>query len=181
MFREIVTHASGESSGAASEAHALFLLRRALRRGDSVEATPAGGAIVRWTRTDPGGIKVKRSIALHPHTPVGDLGPDAVQHLGVIDSRTSAHYELREQRRIIAVGLYEIPPFDTARLRARGLVTADDAAPVRLTLTARLGLLAQAHTPAPTTRAPAASPPRQATPTSLRSDSAATARTPPPA
>ena len=149
MFRETVTHASGESSGSASEAHALFLLRRAIRQGDSVEATPAGGAIVRWTRTDRGGIKVKRSIVFNPHLPVGDLGPETVRHLGVIDSRTSAHYELRELRRIIAVGLYEIQPFDTARLRARGLITTDDAAPVRLTLTARLGLLAQAHTPGP--------------------------------
>jgi hypothetical protein len=66
MFHETVTHASGDS-GAASEAHALFLLRRAIRQGDSVEVTPAGGAIVRRTRTDRGGVKVKRSIVLNPH------------------------------------------------------------------------------------------------------------------
>ncbi|WP_225846932.1 hypothetical protein [Streptomyces sp. HPF1205] len=149
MFRETVTHASGESTGTASEAHALFLLRRAARQGYAIEATEAGGAVITWTRAGMGGRTVLRSITLTPHIPVGILTEDTVRHLGVINSRASAHYELRDKRRIIAVGLYEIPALDTARLRARALVTADDAAPVRLTLTARLGLLAQAHTAGP--------------------------------
>jgi hypothetical protein len=149
MFRETVTHASGESTGTASEAHAFFLLRRAARHGYGIEATAAGGAVITWTRAGIGGRTVLRSITLTPHTPVGALTEDTVRHLGVINARVSAHYELREQRRIIAVGLYEIPPLDTARLRARALVTADDAAPVRLTLSARLGLLAHAHTTSP--------------------------------
>lgn len=149
MFRETVTHASGESTGTASEAHALFLLRRAVRHGYSIEAVAGGGAVITWTRAGIGGRTALRSITLTPHTPVGTLTEDTVRHLGVIDSRVGAHYELREQRRIIAVGLYEIPALDTARLRARALVTADDAAPVRLTLTARLGLLAEAHATGP--------------------------------
>jgi hypothetical protein len=146
MFRETVTHASGESTGTASEAHALFLLRRAARHGYGIEATAAGGAVITWTRTGIGGRTALRSITLTPHIPVGTLTEETIRHLGVINARVGAHYELREQRRIIAVGLYEIRPLDTARLRARALVTADDAAPVRLTLTARLGLLANAHT-----------------------------------
>ncbi|MGW6460142.1 hypothetical protein ACWF94_30140 [Streptomyces sp. NPDC055078] len=145
MFHETVTHASGESRGHASEAHGLLLLRRALKRGHAIQATPAGGSSITWSRMGHGGRAVVRSITLTPQTPVGALTNDTVRDLGVIDSTGTARYDLRDGRRIIAAGLFEIPALTTARYRARSLVTADRADRVRLTLTAHLGLLAREH------------------------------------
>lgn len=147
MFHETVTHASGESRGHASEAHGLLLLRRALKRGHAMEVTPAGGAVITWSLIGHGGRAVVRSITLAPHTPVGTLTDGTVRDLGVIDSTGTVRYELRDGRRIITAGMYEIPPLTTARYRARNLVTADRYDRVRLTLTARLGLLARQHQP----------------------------------
>ncbi|MGW6391172.1 hypothetical protein ACWFR1_11845 [Streptomyces sp. NPDC055103] len=145
MFFETVTHASGESRGHASEAHGLLLLRRALKRGHAIQVTPAGGVSITWSLMGNGGRAVVRSITLAPHTPVGALTDDTVRDLGAIDSTGTARYELRDGRRIITAGLFEIPALTTARYRARSLVTADRADRVRLTLTARLGLLAREH------------------------------------
>lgn len=145
MFHETVTHASGETKGRASEAHGLLLLRRALKRGHAIQATPAGGASITWSLMGHGGRAVVRSITLAPHTPVGALTDDTARDLGVIDSAGTARYDLRDGRRVITAGLYEIPALTTARYRARSLVTADRADRVRLTLTARLGLLAHEH------------------------------------
>lgn len=145
MFYEKVTHASGESRGHASEAHGLLLLRRALKRGHAIQATPAGGASITWSLLSHGGRAAVRSITLTPHTPVGALTDDTVEDLGVIDSTATARYGLHGGRRVITAGLFEIPALTTARYRARGLVTADRADRVRLTLTARLGLLAREH------------------------------------
>lgn len=149
MFHETITHASGESRGHASEAHGLLLLRRALKRGHAIQATPVGGASITWSLLSHGGRAAVRSITLTPHTPVGALADDTVRDLGVIDRAGTARYELRDARRIITAGLYEIPALATARYRARSLVTADRTNRVRLTLTARLGLLAAEHQDAP--------------------------------
>ncbi|MFF2940217.1 hypothetical protein ACFVSQ_10280 [Streptomyces niveus] len=147
MFHETVTHASGESRGHASEAHGLLLLQRALKRGHAIEVTPAGGVSITWSLMGHGGRAVVRSITLAPHTPVGALADDTVRDLAVIDSTGTARYDQRDGRRIITAGLFEIPPLTTARYRARSLVTADRTDRVRLTLTARLGLLAREHQP----------------------------------
>ncbi|MFD3609023.1 hypothetical protein ACFWXA_13280 [Streptomyces atroolivaceus] len=145
MFHETVTHASGESRGNASESHGLLLLRRALKRGHAIEVTPAGGARITWSRMGHGGRALLRSITLAPHTPVGILTDDTVQDLNVIDTAANVRYGVRDGRRIITAGLFEVPALTTARYRARSLVTADRADRVRLTLTARLGLLAREH------------------------------------
>ncbi|NDK24685.1 hypothetical protein FSY75_09390 [Streptomyces sp. TR1341] len=145
MFHETVTHASGESRGHASEAHGLLLLRRALKRGHAIQATPPGGASITWSLLGHGGRAAVRSITLAPHTPVGELTDATVRDLGAIDSTATARYGVRDGRRIITVGLFEIPALTTARYRARSLVTADRTDRVRLTLTARLGLLAREH------------------------------------
>lgn len=146
MFRETVTHAGGTSEGTASEAHALMLLRRAVRRGYAIEATREGGALITWTRRDLGSRLVHRSITLAPQMPVGKLTDAIVEDLVTVDELRPAQYiENDFGRRVILAGLVEVGPMATASLRARRLVTTDDQAPVRLTLTARLGLLANAH------------------------------------
>jgi hypothetical protein len=74
-----------------------------------------------------------------------------VRDLAVIDTTGTARYDLRDSRRVITAGLFEIPALPTAHYRARSLVTADHANRVRLTLTARLGLLAREHQTRPDT------------------------------
>ncbi|WP_199570566.1 hypothetical protein [Streptomyces murinus] len=146
MFRETITHSHGTSEGTASESHALLLMRRAARRGYGIEATREGGAVITWTRRQLGtGALVHRSIRLHPEMPVGKLTDAVVRDLRAIDDARSAEYVMNDHgRRIIRVGLGEISAMATAAIRARRLVT-DQGGRVRLTLTARLGLLAHAH------------------------------------
>ncbi|MEW2071805.1 hypothetical protein [Streptomyces sp. NPDC007346] len=149
MFHETITHAGGTTEGVASEAHAVTLLDRAVRRQYAVEATPAGGALITWTRHlfGPGAtsvVLVDRSIRLDPMTPVGNLTDAVREDLALVDGDPHARYELQQERRVITGGLWRIPPFATAGLRARRLVV-EDRGHVRLTLTARLGLLAHAH------------------------------------
>ncbi|WTW95434.1 hypothetical protein OG216_19525 [Streptomycetaceae bacterium NBC_01309] len=146
MFHETVTHAGGTSKGTASEAHALMLLRRAHRRGYAIEATREGGARITWTRAVYPVGHVHRSIILTPEMPVGTLTDAVVRDLGLIASARPARYvESDAGRRMILAGLTEISPMATALLRARRLITADDHDTVRLTLSARLGLVARAH------------------------------------
>ncbi|MDX3345933.1 hypothetical protein PV387_39390 [Streptomyces sp. ME02-6987-2C] len=144
MFRETVTHAGGDSNGTAGESHALMLLRRALNRGYAMEATLTGGACIRWTRADLSRAIVVRSIVLDPETPVGDFDGATcflLARIGVGDARYAVHPD----RRVIAFDDGEIAPAETARLRARRLVAVDGKGAVRLTLSARLGLLAHDH------------------------------------
>lgn len=137
MFRETYTHAGGITKGYASEAQATSILVQAVRRGHAIEATAAGGAIVTWTRH-----LAERSIVLDPYIPVGALADTVRDDLAHIDADPDTRYEFVHGRRVIAGTLWRIPPFDTTHLRTRKLVTEHDDAPVRLTLTARLGLLA---------------------------------------
>ncbi|MEU5834507.1 hypothetical protein ABZ820_12655 [Streptomyces diacarni] len=152
MFRETIHHAGGVTEGTASEAHALYLLRRAARRGYDIEVTKAGGALITWTarlfgRRDGEVIEEARSIELAPHLPVGAALTDAtVRDLTDIHEARRPCYADENGRRVISLnGFCRIPPAATARLRARGLVAEDGDGRVRLTLTARLGLLARAH------------------------------------
>ncbi|MDN3056877.1 hypothetical protein PH213_20445 [Streptomyces sp. SRF1] len=150
MFRETITHAGGITEGSASEAHARYLLRRAVNRGYDVEATEAGGAVITWTvrRLGPGGgnvIEEPRSIALAPLAPAGALTGRTVEDLEAIHASNRARYAEHDGRRVIVAGFFRVPPMATARLRARSLVTEDPDRRVRLTLAARLALLARAH------------------------------------
>ncbi|MGW1353045.1 hypothetical protein ACWCQE_27820 [Streptomyces sp. NPDC002409] len=149
MYRETVTHAHGTTEGTASEQHAVMLLVRAVRRGYAIEATAAGGALITWTRHlfGPGEntvIRADRSITLEPSTPVGTLSDAVRADLDLIDGDRHARYDEEGGRRVIRGLLWRIPAFTTARLRARGLVV-EEGERVRLSLTARLGLLAHAH------------------------------------
>lgn len=152
MFRETIHHAGGVTEGTASETHALYLLRRAARRGHDIEATRAGGARITWTarrfgRRDGEVTEEARSIELAPHLPVGTALTDAtVRDLTDIHEARRPRYAEEDGRRVISLNHFcRIPPVATARLRARGMVTEDSDGRVRLTLTARLGLLARAH------------------------------------
>ncbi|MFI0827240.1 hypothetical protein ACH4Q7_22605 [Streptomyces roseolus] len=146
MFRETVHHAGGATQGIASEAHALLILRRGARRGCHIEASTDGGVLVSWTRREPRGALAHRSISLVPQMPVGTLTDAVLRDLAAVAGLRPARYG-RDSigRRVILAGLAEIGATRTAALRARQLVTDDRAGAVRLTLTARLGMLAAAH------------------------------------
>ncbi|MEU6595520.1 hypothetical protein ABZ923_41070 [Streptomyces sp. NPDC046881] len=148
MFTETIVHAGGDSRGPVSESHALMLLRRALNRGFGSEATLNGGASIRWTRIDLTTHQpVLRSITLTPEMPVGTLDASTRAHLALIGLGDARHVLTADSRHIVA-GDTVIPTGETARLRARRLVAVDDRGRVRLTLAARLGLLARDHTQA---------------------------------
>lgn len=149
MFRETLHHAGGVTEGAASNRHATMLLTRAVRRAYAVEATPSGGALITWTRRlfGPGAVsavRAERSIGLEPVTPVGALSAATRDDLALIAATPDARYAIQGGRRIITGLMWTIPPFPTARLRARGLVVEENGR-LRLSLAAQLGLLAQAH------------------------------------
>ncbi|GHA94411.1 hypothetical protein [Streptomyces chryseus] len=149
MYRETVQHSTGVTEGTASERHATMLLTSAVRRGYAVEFTPAGGALITWTRHlfGPGEgsvVRAERSISLEPLMPVGALSPTTRIDLDLVAGDRQAQYAEKGGRRVITGLVWEIPAFTTARLRARGLVV-EDGERLRLSLTARLGALAQQH------------------------------------
>ncbi|GGW99935.1 hypothetical protein [Streptomyces chryseus] len=149
MYRETIHHAAGVTEGTAHERHATMLLASAVRRGYAVEFTPAGGALITWTRHlfGPGGnsaVRAERSISLEPLTPVGALSATTRLDLNLIAGDRHTRYAEKDGRRVIAGLTWQIPAFTTARLRARRLVV-EEGDRLRLSLTARLGLLAQQH------------------------------------
>ncbi|MGC0418369.1 hypothetical protein [Embleya sp. AB8] len=145
MFRELITHFGGTTEGTASEAHAESLLRRAVNRGFRIEAATTGGALITWTAvTFDGPTRQTRAIQLLPLMPVGSsLTESTRKDLDLIRSGP-ADYVMRNGAREITGLFWTIPQGATARLRARRLVTEGDG-PVRVTLTARLALLALNH------------------------------------
>lgn len=147
MFRETIAHADDSSENAASEQHAMLLLRRAVNRGYAVDVTPAGGASITWTYRQLNGEHITehpRSIRLAPDPPLArPLSETAVQDLELIDEARRAEYD--RQAQVIVGGLWKIPPGATARLRTRGLVAIEDDGRARLTLTARIILFARQH------------------------------------
>lgn len=149
MFRETIAHSGGTTTGEASESHAMLILRRALNRGYTIDASTDGGATVSWTARRFGVgtaiIEAPRSIELVPHKPVGDALTDATCYdLLLIDSvRNPAQYH--PDRRVIEGGIWRITPAASARLRDRGLVHTGDDNHVRLTLVTRLALIARDH------------------------------------
>ncbi|MFF4388567.1 hypothetical protein ACFY0G_17570 [Streptomyces sp. NPDC001552] len=146
MFRETVVHAGGTTEGTASEAHLLMTLRRAVRRGYGIEATREGGALVTWTRAEYSGQTAERAVLFAPQKPVAALTEALAQDLHLINDMGPAKYEENAQgRRVIRVGFLEFSPMATAHLRARQMVATDQHGTVRLTMTARLSLLAAKH------------------------------------
>ncbi|MGW7708292.1 hypothetical protein [Streptomyces sp. NPDC054771] len=150
MFRETITHAHGVTVGTASEQHAVMLLVRAVRRGYDVEATATGGAQITWGRMvfGPGGgvvVRAERSIELEPVTLVGLLSITTRTDLDLIDRDRHARYVEERGRRVLRGLLWCIPATTTARLLARGLVVEGEDGRVRVSLAARLALLAQDH------------------------------------
>ncbi|AIV35589.1 hypothetical protein [Streptomyces sp. CCM_MD2014] len=143
MFVETFIHAGGVAEGHASEAHALQLIRRAFRRGHTVDATPEGGAVITWTArrlVDGEAVEQGRSISFTPQTPAGPL-TDAVRgHLFTLHTGAAAFPGRLDGRPVIRAGLQTIPPAATSHLYAHRLVT-EDGGRVRLTLVARLALL----------------------------------------
>lgn len=145
MFTETVTHAGGTIKGTASEAHAVMILRRAVMRGHTIEASADGGATITWTRYDTTGCPLRRSILLAPQTPVV-MTDEIAQNLETIRTHRPARLALVDGCRVIRAGQQEISAMDTVVLRTGRLVTtADDRVTVRLTLTAWLAMLTAAH------------------------------------
>lgn len=150
MYRETINHAGGTTEGTASEAHALTLLRRAAHRGYDVEATREGGALITWTALNfaPDGetvVRSSRSITLTPQMPVGNLTDTMIRDLAALDEYPHTRYAVEAGRRVTVAGFHRVPAFATARYRARGLLREEPSGRVRLSLTARLGLLTLTH------------------------------------
>lgn len=152
MFNECIDHAGGFTTGTATEAHAMMLLQRGLRRGCHIEATRAGGALVTWTRLQFGPVAgqvdtVARSIKLTPVTPLTSiLRGGTVRHdLTTIDAHSRSRWDSARSRRVVVVGLDGIEAVTGEALHRDGLVTDAPGGRVRLTLAARLGLLAYEH------------------------------------
>ncbi|MEV6738665.1 hypothetical protein AB0N14_17720 [Streptomyces sp. NPDC051104] len=145
MFRETVTHAGGSTQGAAKESHALMLLRRARNRSCAMEATRTGGARISWGRVNATTRATEvRAIVLDPELPVGDLDERTRAILALVGVGGARHVLDVDRRYILAAGT-EIPSGESARLRASRLVAVGSQGRVRLTLAARLGLLAHDH------------------------------------
>lgn len=148
MFTETINHAGGISTGTVSEDHARYLLRRGVVRGADVEATLAGGARISWTASSftagGGPVRVDRAIELTPQMSVGILTDTVRSDLSFIEVTPASRYRMDDDRRVIVCDLHCIPPFATGHLRARGLVVEEQGR-VRLSLAARLGLLAHQH------------------------------------
>lgn len=166
MFNETITSADNETTtGTATEAHALSLLRRpAVRRGCRMEATRTGGVIITrqvWT----GDVLPKqRTIALEPVKPVARLTTTTREDLDAVLAASGAYLVEQAEREFrarvgrIGAGITGIAPAAAARLVDRGLLVlgepyADTSngylperrRPVKVSLAARLAMLAQAH------------------------------------
>lgn len=145
MFTETLVHAGGTTTGHASEAHALQLLRRAIRRGYTATPTPAGGAVIAWTgrRLQPGGAATEeaRSVTLTPQTPAGRITEDVRAALADVDGCAAPLPAVQGGRTVIRTGVRYIGPAMTSRLYSHRLVV-EERGRVRLTLVAYLALLA---------------------------------------
>ncbi|PWI16011.1 hypothetical protein DI272_18945 [Streptomyces sp. Act143] len=147
MFTETVDSGSSTTTGTASEPHALVLLRRACNRGYAIEPQRTGGAIIRWRRIDPGTLTpALRSITLTPQVPADPTDYElsdlrVIASVPVVRLVDSERYTLP----VIEAGVCQIPPSRAERLLAQGFLLNTDNEHLRLTLAARLSLVAAAH------------------------------------
>lgn len=165
MFREVITSTDGTTDeGTCTEAHALSLLRRAVRRGCQVEATRTGGAVITrkvWTGDV---LPKKHVITIEPLTPIGTITATVLGDLNAIAADQGAYRvdqaeaPFRSRVGRINAGLMSLPPSSGRRLVERGLLVPGEPerstsngylpetrTPVQLSLVARLSLLANAH------------------------------------
>ncbi|MCX5326320.1 hypothetical protein [Streptomyces sp. NBC_00120] len=146
MFTETLVHAGGTSTGNATAAHVMSVLRRAVNRGYAIDFTTSGGASVTWTARRPVGETVEespRSITFAPCLPVARALTQATCYDLLLVQARDAKYD--PLRRVMTGGVWLIPQAATARLRARGLVVVDDRNRVEPSLTALIGLFARDH------------------------------------
>ncbi|WP_457455759.1 hypothetical protein [Streptomyces sp. TE5632] len=144
MFTETVESPDSTSTGTVSEPRALLLLRRANRRGYAIQPLRDGGAAVRYRMASSGRPK----LFVHtftPTVPAGDLTDADRLNLHTIDEVKAARFTGTDGARAIAAGMYEIPPARAGQLAGRGLLAAEQDGSLRLTLPARLALVAAAH------------------------------------
>ncbi|WP_433635624.1 hypothetical protein [Nocardia sp. CA-120079] len=129
-----------------NEADTVSLLRRAVRvRRATVEARRSGGFIMRWTVHHLTGEPSTATITAEPLTPARltkTMRAD-LEHIAEHPSRA----RWRTDGSLHVGFLGRIPPATARRLADRGLIASDTAnsAAVRLTLAARLALLAEQH------------------------------------
>lgn len=147
MFTETIESDSSTTTGTATEPHALTLLRRACSRGYAIEPQRTGGVIIRWRRIDlTTHAPVLRSITLTPQVPADPTDYDlsnlrVIASVPVVRLVDSEKYTLP----VIEAGTYAIPPSQAERLLAQGFLLNADNEHLRLTLAARLCLVAAKH------------------------------------
>ncbi|MFD0209146.1 hypothetical protein ACFVH9_08410 [Streptomyces hirsutus] len=147
MFTEAIksSDSASVSTGTASEPHALVLLRRASNRGYAIQPLRTGGAIVRYRRA---GLGAPR-LFVHTFTPIVPADPSSLDlsNLRLIDEVKTARFvgSDRYAAGVIEAGAYEIPPSQTERLAGQGFLVRGQDGSLRLTLSARLTLVAVAH------------------------------------
>lgn len=148
MFTETITGPDAETTGSVSEAHALILLRRACRRGYAIAPQRNGGAVIRWRRaTLSSTAPILRSITLTPNAEADPTDLD-LSNLRYIDAVKVARFTPSDRYAlpVIQAGTYEIPPAQAERLSRQGFLVANRDGALRLTLAARLTLVAASHT-----------------------------------
>lgn len=146
MFTETIASPTGTTTGTASESHALILLRRSCRRGYAIEPLRNGGAIVRYRRASfTATAPVEHTVTLTPHAPAEPTDLD-LSNLRYIDAVKVARFTDSDRYAlpVLQAGTYEIPPAQAERLSRQGFLA--DGEVLRLTLAARLTLLAASHT-----------------------------------
>ncbi|MEU1372018.1 hypothetical protein ABZ454_38930, partial [Streptomyces sp. NPDC005803] len=152
------------TTGALTEAQAVTLLRRATtRRRCTIEASRTGRVIVQRKVWDGGTVPKVCTIVLDPVVRVAAITPTARGDLDAIAAHgaylvTGADKVFRELNGRIAAGLVSIAPAASQRLIDRGLVVLgapyrstsngylpEMRTPVRVSLAARLVMLADDH------------------------------------
>ncbi|WP_128378529.1 hypothetical protein [Streptomyces cavernae] len=165
MFHEIVTHADGSTGhGTATEAYALSLLRKAVRRDCRMEATRTGGIVITRDLWRGRVVPDHHIVALEPAKPVNRLTPAVRRDLEAVLAAPDAYVVNQAEQPFRArVGrlwarFVSLAPGTVARLVEGGLLVlgepyaatsngflSEQRRPVRVSLAARLAMGAQAH------------------------------------
>ncbi|MEU1853933.1 hypothetical protein ABZ499_32920 [Streptomyces sp. NPDC019990] len=147
MFTETIASPAGAATGSVSESHALILLRRSCRRGYAIEPLRNGGAVIRYRRASlTATAPVQNTITLTPHEPAEPTDLD-LSNLRYIDAVKIARFTGSDRYAlpVVLAGTYEIPPGQAERLSRQSFLADAADGTLRLTLAARLTLLAASH------------------------------------